>query len=39
MISIFKAGALERRKLKEIEYEILNSTIKGWEGDVSLFSF
>ena len=26
---------MEIRKLKEMEYEIITSTIKGWEGEVS----
>lgn len=27
---------MEIRKVKEMEYEILTSAIKGWEGEVSL---
>ena len=31
----FQNHCMEIRKLKEMEYEIVTSTIKGWEGEVS----
>ena len=30
----FQNHCMEIRKLKEMEYEIVTSTIKGWEGEV-----
>ena len=32
---VFQNSCMEIRKLKEMEYEILTSSIRGWEGEVS----
>lgn len=35
---VFQNACMEVRKIKEMEYEILTSAIKGWEGEVIVYT-